>query len=80
MKDIKERTRDELLPRAFTTITDVKVWIDPINGWLVVDTASPTKADEIMKVMLKAIDRLPISGFSVKNCAVECNDQLADRK
>ncbi|WP_423680220.1 recombination-associated protein RdgC [Undibacterium sp. WLHG33] len=66
MKDIKERTRDELLPRAFTTITDVKVWIDPINGWLVVDTASPTKADEIMKVMLKAIDRLPISGFSVK--------------
>lgn len=66
MKDIKERTRDELLPRAFTTMTDVKVWIDPVNGWLVIDTASTAKADEILKVMLKAIDRLPVNGFSVR--------------
>ena len=41
MKELKERVADELLPRAFTLRSNVWTWIDPVNGWLVVDAASP---------------------------------------
>src|SRR5471030_489636 len=46
MKELKERVADELLPRAFPIRSNIWVWIDPVNGWLVVDAASPAKADE----------------------------------
>jgi recombination associated protein RdgC len=46
MKELKERVADELLPRAFSIRSNVWVWIDPVNGWLVVDAASPSKADD----------------------------------
>ena len=41
MKELRERVADELLPRAFAKRGSMWVWIDPRNGWLVVDTASP---------------------------------------
>ncbi len=40
MKEIKERVTDELLPRAFSIYRDTRVWIDPINLWLVIDAAT----------------------------------------
>ncbi|MHB1292641.1 MAG: recombination-associated protein RdgC, partial [Sulfuricella sp.] len=40
-KEIKERVTDELLPRAFAHRRTTFIWIDPVNGWLVVDAASP---------------------------------------
>jgi DNA recombination-dependent growth factor C len=50
---------DELLPRAFSIRSNVS-WIDPVNGWLVVDAASPAKADDVIKLLLKAVDKLPL--------------------
>jgi recombination associated protein RdgC len=60
MKEIKEQVTDELLPRAFSIRRHTSVWIDPINGWLVVDAASPAKADEVFKALLQALDQLPL--------------------
>lgn len=40
MKELKERVADELLPRAFGILACTFAWIDPVNGWLVVDAAS----------------------------------------
>jgi recombination associated protein RdgC len=65
MKELKERVHDELLPRAFTIRSNTWCWIDPVNGWLVVDAASPAKADEVLKMLLKAIDRLPVESVRV---------------
>lgn len=62
-KDLKERIIDELLPRAFTVQHSVSVWIDPVNGWLVMDTSSSTKADDIIKHLLKSIDTFPIESI-----------------
>ena len=53
MKELKEQVTDELLPRAFSIRRDTRVWIDPVNGWLVVDSSSPAKADEILKLLLE---------------------------
>ncbi|MGO4381413.1 recombination-associated protein RdgC [Pseudoduganella sp. RAF53_2] len=70
MKELKERVHDELLPRAFTIRSNVWTWIDPVNGWLVVDAASPAKADDVIKHLLKAVDRMPLESLRVQRSPV----------
>jgi recombination associated protein RdgC len=70
MKELKERVTDELLPRAFAILSTTAVWIDPTNGWLVVDAASPAKADEVVKLLLKSIDKLPLESLRVQRSPV----------
>ncbi|GGY92481.1 recombination-associated protein RdgC [Pseudoduganella plicata] len=70
MKELKERVHDELLPRAFTIRGNIWTWIDPVNGWLVVDAASPAKADEVIKLLLKAVDRMPLESLRVQRSPV----------
>jgi len=70
MKELKERVADELLPRAFTLRSNVWTWIDPVNGWLVVDAASPAKADDVVKLLLKAVDKMPLESLRVQKSPV----------
>jgi recombination associated protein RdgC len=70
MKELKERVTDELLPRAFAILSTTAVWIDPVNGWLVVDAASPSKADEVIKLLLKSVDKLPLESLHVMRSPV----------
>jgi len=70
MKELKERVAEELLPRAFSIRSNVWTWIDPVNGWLVVDAASPAKADEVIKLLLKAVDRMPLESLRVQRSPV----------
>jgi recombination associated protein RdgC len=65
MKEIKEQVTDDLLPRAFSIRRNTWVWIDPVNGWLVVDAGSPAKADEVLKLLLKSIAKLPMETLHV---------------
>lgn len=59
MKDIREQMTLELLPRAFVRRRNTAGWIDPINGWLAIDAASPAKAEELLERLHKTLDRLP---------------------
>lgn len=59
MKELKEQVRDELLPRAFSLSTDTRAWIDPVGGWLAIDAASQTRADEIVGLLAKSLDGFP---------------------
>jgi len=70
MKELKERVADELLPRAFPIRSNVWAWIDPVNGWLVVDAASPSKADDVVKLLLKSVDRMPLESLRVQRSPV----------
>lgn len=65
MKELKERVADELLPRAFAIRRSTHVWIDPVNGWLCVDTPSAAAADDVIKLLLKAVDRMPLESLRV---------------
>jgi len=65
MKEIKERVTDELLPRAFSVYRDTRVWIDPVNHWLVIDAAASAKADEVISLLVKTIDPLPLENLYV---------------
>lgn len=65
MKEIKERVTDELLPRAFSIYRDTRVWIDTVNHWLVIDAAASAKADEVIGLLAKTIDPLPLESLYV---------------
>ncbi|CAN7779503.1 recombination-associated protein RdgC [Cupriavidus necator] len=65
LKELKEQITEELLPRAFSIRSDTRVWIDPINGWLVIDAASSAKADETRGMLFKAVDCLQLTTLQV---------------
>ena len=65
MKEIKESVTDELLPRAFSIYRDTRVWIDPLNRWLVIDAATSSKADEVIGILAKCIDPFPLENLYV---------------
>ena len=65
MKELKEQVTDELLPRAFSIRRNTYAWIDTANGWLVIDAASAAKADELLKPLIKAVDKFPLESFRV---------------
>lgn len=66
MKEIKEQVTDELLPKAFTVSNDIDVWIDSKNNWLVVEAASSNRADEVIGMLAKTLDPLPIRPLYVQ--------------
>lgn len=53
-KDIAEQVTLELLPRAFTTQSHLKVWISPAQRLLMVEASSIGKADELITLLVKA--------------------------
>jgi len=78
MRELKEQVADELLPRAFSIRRTTWVWIDPVNGWLVVDAASASKAEEALKLLIKAIDPFPMDTLRVARSPVSAmTDWLA---
>ncbi|HYD58914.1 MAG TPA: recombination-associated protein RdgC [Noviherbaspirillum sp.] len=63
IREIKEQVTDELLPQAFAVRRDTRVWIDPVHGLLVVDSAAPARADEVFKMLLKSLEVLPFAAL-----------------
>lgn len=48
------------MPRAFTRRRSTFVWIDPQNGWFVVDAGSPGKAEEVIEHLRFCLDDFPL--------------------
>ena len=65
MKELTERATDEMLPRAFSLPNVVHVWIDTRNGWLGIDTAGVSRAGDVVRLLLKAVDKLPLESLRV---------------
>ena len=62
------RLRDEvvfdLLPRAFTKSTRTFAYIDPANGWLVVDSPSTKRAEELITLLRETLESFPLIPLS----------------
>ena len=56
LRDLREATAIELMPRAFPRRRTTFAWIDPINGWLVIDAGSQPKGEELLEHLRKSID------------------------
>lgn len=59
-RDLREQVTAELLPRAFVKRSLVYCWIDPVNRWLVIDAASPAKAEAVLDHLKLTLDDLPL--------------------
>ena len=55
----RESAALELMPKAFIRRRTTFGWIDPVNGWLVIDAASPAKAEEFLEHLRKSVEGLP---------------------
>ena len=58
-KEFKEEAMQALLPRAFTKRSSTTLWIDPVNQFLVVDSASLTGADKVVSQLIEALSEIP---------------------
>lgn len=59
MRELREAAAIGLMPKAFIRRRTTYGWIDPINGWLVIDAASPAKAEEFLEHLRKSVEGLP---------------------
>ncbi len=61
LREIRERITEELLPRAFSRRRLSYAWIDPVNGWLVIDAANLARAEEVLEALRNCVDSLPLA-------------------
>lgn len=59
-KEIIEQVTDELLPRAFTRRRKTTALICPQQGWLIVDSASAKRAEELLEWLRKCVDTMAV--------------------
>jgi recombination associated protein RdgC len=65
LKEIKEAVTDELIPKAFSIFRDTRIWIDPVNRWLLIDTTSAAKAEEVIGALSKSIEPFALQPLQV---------------
>jgi recombination associated protein RdgC len=51
MRELKERVTEELRGRALTRRRITRAWIDPDNGWFIVDAAGASRAEEVVETL-----------------------------
>lgn len=61
LRDLSERITTELLPRAFAKRRVTRAWIDPVARWVVVDAASPARAEELLEHLRNTLGELPVT-------------------
>lgn len=61
MKELREQVAQELMPRAFTKRSHVDAWIDPLAGWMVIDAASPARAETVLEHLRHTLDSFPLT-------------------
>lgn len=59
-KEIKEAAYYELLSRAFVIRQKIHVWIDPVDGWFIIDNANIAKADTVVEAFLKSASAITL--------------------
>ena len=63
-EQFKEDIIFELLPRAFSRVTDTHAYISPASNLIVINTGSRGKAEDFLALLRKVLGTLPVTGFS----------------
>ncbi|QOL27009.1 recombination-associated protein RdgC [Thalassotalea sp. LPB0316] len=63
-EQFKEDIIFELLPRAFSRITDTHAYISPAHNLIVINSSSRTKAEDFLALLRKCLGSLPVTGLA----------------
>lgn len=66
-QEIKDEVTMAMLPKAFTRMSKVSLYIAPQDNWMVIDASSANKADEVIALLRKALGTLAIYPPNVKH-------------
>lgn len=58
---LREEIVQDLMPKAFTRSRLTYAYLDPRDGWLVVDAASRKAAEELVVLLRQSLDTLPVT-------------------
>lgn len=72
MRELKARVGDELRARALTRRRTTFAWLDLPGGWLVVNTASASRAEELIETLRDALGTLPVQPFNTRHSPSGC--------
>ena len=67
MRELKARVGDELRARALTRRRTTFAWLDLPGGWLAVNTASNSRAEELVETLRDALGTLPVTPFDTQH-------------
>lgn len=59
-QDLRDEIEFELLPKAFTRTKKLDAWLDTRQGWMVINTSSPTQAERLTHQLRSVLDSLPL--------------------
>jgi len=63
-EQFKEDIIFELLPRAFSRVTDTHAYIAPAHNIIVINTSSRSKAEDFLALLRKVLGTLPVTSLS----------------
>ena len=67
-QQIKDEVVTDLLPRAFTRSSHMFAYIDPKEGWAVVDAGTAKKAEELLSALRETLGSLTIETTGGQQC------------
>ena len=79
-RELKENIIFEMMPRAFSKSSRQYAYIDRKHGWLLVDTASATRAEEVISLLRECLGSFPVVPLATEEAPVDVMTQwLKDR-
>lgn len=72
LRELRERVTEELRARALTRRRVTRAWIDPKNGWFIVDAAGGSRADEFVETLRDTLGSLPVTFLETERSPQSC--------
>ncbi len=72
MRALRMQVADELRARALTRRTVTRAWIEAAQGWLVVDTGSAARAEELLETLRDTLGSLPVQAWDAQRSVSGC--------